>query len=455
MAHLARVPGEAPWSCSTTMLSGLWHTCLDLTRGGVKCRRSLTHSIWRTACFRAQRIIVMPLPAFNTSMTLYPSDSSFALGGQHYEGFPILVDSSGVIVEVVVLFFVDELLGRSGAKDLKTWAAYGRHMYDYFGYLEGRFAWDHLPAQGSGDVPPISHWVRWCQKVVGNQAGYINDKRATVERFYEWAYRVGRIPALPFTLSDAISPSADARLIHTSSTQGRRSTSSLHLREPRRLEKVLTRGQIEIALRESTNPTHQTVFYLGVTAGLRAEELASFPASYVSDCSKLSSKVKTVPIRLDPAHMSTKNDKSRTVRVSVACMNALWQYRASVRPRLLARAGGQGQASLFLTRSGVPFVEDGFVAPFARLGAKIGFHIHPHMLRHTFATHTLASLEELKHAGKFRGSPLVTLMRLLGHDSITTTSRYTHLLDEIDDVYGTRYHAEIDALALGYLDAAK
>ncbi|MDR0226046.1 MAG: tyrosine-type recombinase/integrase [Burkholderiaceae bacterium] len=387
-------------------------------------------------------------------MTLYPSDSSFAVGGQHYEGFPILVDSSGAIVEVVLHFFVDELLGRSGAKDLKTWAAYGRHMYDYFGYLEERFEWDHIPAPGSGDVPPLSHWVRWCQVVAGNQPGYINHKRATVERFYEWAHRVGRIPTIPFTRHAAISASADARLVHASSTQGRRSTSSLYLREPRRLERVLTRGQIDSALKEARNPTHHAAFYLGLTAGLRAEELATFPVKCVSDCSKLSSKVRTVPVRLDPAYMSTKNDKARTVRISVACMNALWQYKAVVRPRLLARAPKREEhAPLFLTRSGRPFVDDGFVAPFARLGAKVGFHIHPHMLRHTFATHTLASLEDLKHAGKFRGSPLVTLMRLLGHDSITTTSRYTHLLDAIDDVYGTRYQAEIDALAKSYLDA--
>lgn len=386
-------------------------------------------------------------------MTLYPSDSSFAVGGQHYEGFPLLVDSSGTLVEIVLLFFVDELLGRSGAKDPKTWATYGRHMYDYFGYLESRFAWDHLPAQGSGDVPPLSHWVRWCEKVAKNQASYINSKRATIERFYEWAHRVGRIPALPFTREDAVSPSVDGRLTHASSTQGRRSTSSLHLREPRRLEKVLTRGQIDTALTKATNPTHRAALYLGLTAGLRAEELVTFPEKHIVDCSKLSSKVQTVPVRLDPADLETKNDKARTVRVSVACMNTLWKYRMAVRPALLARAEVRQQHNpLFLTRDGVPFVADGFVAPFARLGAKAGFHIHPHMLRHTFATHTLASLEELKHAGKFKGSPIVTLMRLLGHDSITTTSRYTHLLNSIDDVYGTRYQSEIDDLALSYLN---
>lgn len=389
-------------------------------------------------------------------MTLYPSDARFAVGAQHYEDFPILVDASGVVVEVVLLFFVDELLGRAGARDLKTWAAYGRHMYDYFGYLEGRFAWDHVPAEGSGDVSPLAHYVRWCDATVGNQPGYINDKRATVERFYEWAQRVERIDELPFNREEVTSRNADRRLSNASATQGRRSVSSLYLRESDEPYNILTRSQIDIALQAAKNPTHRAILYLGLTAGLRAEELATFPTHYVIDCSKLPAKVKTVPVALNPADMSTKNDVKRTVRVSMACMNLLWQYREAVRPRLRSCAPEISDPKpLFLTRFGLPFVEDGLVNPLSRLGERVGFHIHPHMLRHTFATHTLASLEELKHAGKLKGSPLVILKGLLGHSSITTTSAYLHLLDSIEDVYGTRYQAEIDALALGYLNEGR
>lgn len=391
------------------------------------------------------------LSSSNKPMRIYSSDSSFTVGGQNYEGFPILVDSTGAIVEAVLLFFVDELLGRSGAQDIKTWETYARHIYDYFGYLENRFAWDHIPAEGSGDVAPLAHYVRWCASTVGNQPGYINDKRATVERFYEWALRVGRIHELPFTRNEVISFGATGRLSHISATRGRRSASSLYLREPNGPVEVLSRSQIDIALEAVRNPTHRAQIYLGLTAGLRSEELSTFPTKYVVDCSKLPANIKTVPVTLDPADMSTKNDKRRSVRVSVACMNLLWQYREVVRPRLRARAPRSSEsAPLFLTRYGVPFENDGLVTPLSRLGIRVGFHIHPHMLRHTFATHTLASLEELKHAGKLMGSPLVIVQRLLGHEQISTTSRYLHLLDSIEDVYGTRYQAEIDALASGY-----
>jgi site-specific recombinase XerD len=389
-------------------------------------------------------------------MTLYPSDERFAVGGQHHQGFPILVDTSGAVVEVVLLFFVDDLLGRAGARDAKTWAAYGRHLYDYFGYLEGRFAWDHVPAEGSGDVSPLAHYVRWCDATVGNQPGYINDKRATVERFYEWAQRVGRIDALPFARDDVRSHNSGGRLAHASAVKGRRSSSNLHLREADKPYKVLTRGQIDTVFDATKNATHRAMLYLGLTAGLRAEELATFPAKYVVDCSKLHKRVRTVSVTLCPSEMSTKNSKRRTVKVSVPCMNALWQYRKAVRSRLKLRASdGEDPKALFLTRFGVPFVEDGLVAPLARLGERVGFHIHPHMLRHTFATHTLAALEDLKRAGKLKGSPLVILKNLLGHESITTTSDYLHLLDSIEDAYGTRYQEEIDALAIGYMNEAQ
>jgi site-specific recombinase XerC len=70
------------------------------------------------------------------------------------------------------------------------------------------------------------------------------------------------------------------------------------------------------------------------------------------------------------------------------------------------------------------------------------------MLRHSFATHTLASLEDLKRAGRLRGSPIILLSELLGHESTATTMRYLHFIDKIDDAFSTGYQAEIDALAI-------
>lgn len=385
-------------------------------------------------------------------MNFYLSDSSFRIRGQSYAGFPILVDARGCIVEVALLFFVDELLGRSGASDWKTWDCYGRYLYDFFGYVEAKkIDWRRIPELGSGDVSPLAHYITWCQKTVGNEPGYINDKVGLIKRFYRWAMKVGLVSALPFSDIEVVSAHSGGMLAHLSDSAGKQASTNLKLREPKKIIKVLTRGQIDLVLRETRNATHSSMLHLGLSAGLRAEEIASFPKKYIVDCGKLSEKIKSIPVFLSPRDMDIKNDDARTVRVSVGCMNRLWQYRQAVRPMLESKSNTGTSGALFLTRYGAPFVSDGVLAPLTRLGQRIGFHVHPHMLRHTFATHTLASLEDLKRKGILKSSPIVVLKGLLGHSSILTTSKYLHLLDSIDDAYGTLYQSEIDLLVQGYL----
>jgi len=370
------------------------------------------------------------------------SDKNFEVGGQSYEGFPLLYDSHGHIVKPALHFFVDHLIRNAKAKDLKTWAAYGQHLYDFFGYLEAKaLPWDYIPLEGSGDVPPVSHYVRWCESDVGNCVTYINDKVGTIERFYRWAQRVGRISELPFqeVLLDQ----------HGAGPKSRSGPSTnLRLTEHDRYTDVLSTWQIEQLMARTTNATHAAAIQLALSAGLRAEELVTFPVSRVVDCAALHHKVRSVKVWLDPSEMSIKFDKPRMVVVSTACMNRLWQYKETTRRRLLRGSSGPAPASLLLTKDGAPFVADGLVAPMSRLGKKLGFKLHPHLLRHTFATHMLASLDAMKLQGKFKGSPLVTVRDLLGHSSILTTMRYVHALDALEDIHSTAYQEEIDEAAL-------
>lgn len=389
-------------------------------------------------------------------MNLYLSDESFMVSGQSYPGFPILIDADGKVVEIALRFFVKYLLEESAATDLKSWSTYGQHLYDYFGYLEAKgLSWDHIPSSDSGELSPAAHYRNWCKSTVGNSHGYINDKLGTVTRFYKWAHKEALIESVPYQLRAIKSTRRDnGHLSHVRGDGQEVQTSTLSLPEPEKTLQVLTRTQVDALLTGATNPTHRAVIHLGLSAGLRAEELASFPAHYVVDCSKLPPNVRSVRVRLNPKEMDTKNNKARTVRVSVSCMNVLWQYRAITR-EMLRRRSSVDDAALFLTRFGRRFEADGFAKPLGRIGMRLGIYVHPHMLRHTFATHTLAALEDLKRAGKLRGSPLILLMRLLGHSSVTMTSRYLHFIDEIDDEYGTRYQAEIDAIAFALLDKSE
>ena len=60
-----------------------------------------------------------------------------------------------------------------------------------------------------------------------------------------------------------------------------------------------------------------------------------------------------------------------------------------------------------------------------KVGEQIGLDLHPHMLRHTFATNMLNN-----------GADLVSVKDLLGHESLNTTSIYTHVSDDkIREIY--------------------
>jgi integrase/recombinase XerC len=115
-------------------------------------------------------------------------------------------------------------------------------------------------------------------------------------------------------------------------------------------------------------------------------------------------------------HVLGKGSKRRSVPLGEAAAQAVQAWLA-LRPRLERPGAGDGQA-LFLSERGTRLS-----APQIRvrlrqraLRAGIPTHVHPHMLRHSFASHVLQSSGDLR-----------AVQELLGHASITTTQVYTRL----------------------------
>jgi integrase/recombinase XerD len=119
-----------------------------------------------------------------------------------------------------------------------------------------------------------------------------------------------------------------------------------------------------------------------------------------------------------------KGGKERIVPLGRTAVKVLEDYLAASRPMLVSACGGSGagpsdpSAWLFLTQSGQKLDRTNIWRIVKRCARKAGIRkrISPHTLRHSFATHMLS-----------RGADLRTLQELLGHASIATTQRYTHV----------------------------
>ena len=108
--------------------------------------------------------------------------------------------------------------------------------------------------------------------------------------------------------------------------------------------------------------------------------------------------------------------KGRKARVIPVGRHAREAIRAWLEVR--AELAGAGESALFVSRRGRRIAARTVQARFARraLESGIGVHVHPHMLRHSFATHLLESSGDLR-----------AVQELLGHADIGTTQVYTHL----------------------------
>lgn len=133
----------------------------------------------------------------------------------------------------------------------------------------------------------------------------------------------------------------------------------------------------------------------------------------VSECSGLN----VADCLLDDGYLRVfgKGGKERIAPISGAALAALRGYLATGRPHLTK--AGKPASAVFLNNRGSRLTRQSIHAIVARAGAAIGVDdLHPHTLRHSFATHMLAG-----------GADLRVIQEILGHSDISTTQIYTHV----------------------------
>jgi len=124
-----------------------------------------------------------------------------------------------------------------------------------------------------------------------------------------------------------------------------------------------------------------------------------------------------IDLEAGEAHVLGKGSKRRTVPVGSKAVEALQRWLA-VRGAPSPNAEGKAQPALFVGRHGTRLTAQSIWQRLKRrsLLAGLATPVHPHMLRHSFASHVLQSSGDLR-----------AVQELLGHANITTTQVYTRL----------------------------
>lgn len=209
--------------------------------------------------------------------------------------------------------------------------------------------------------------------------------------FYAWLGRNGSIahdpcagirpPKSPKRLPATLSPDEAARLLDAASAPGE--------------------GVGAVPGAEDLDQRDSAIFELFYSSGLRLAELAALNLDCLSD------------LRDGEVRVTGKRNKTRVVPVGAQARQAIEAWLVQ-RP-LLAAAD---EPALFVSRRGCRLSMRAIQSRLAIRAQAAGLprRVHPHLLRHSFASHVLQSSGDLR-----------AVQEMLGHSSIASTQIYTHL----------------------------
>jgi integrase len=341
-----------------------------------------------------------------------------------------------------------------------TVTTYAWALYDYLSWVEANgHAWEDPWLTKSPRCSLLAEYRKWqvklseiCQRPSERTIRFY---LKICDQFYRWA------EDSKLLIGATQQPNAESENSNLSVSAWRHGL-RLEGRRPLRLPiKVLSIGDIQRAVAAAKTHTCRLMIVLGLSTGLRRSEIISFPKDLIFDPIPGVLEVGSrLPVELHQRRpgaageslMQLKGGVSRKIFVPATVMRALYEYCAFgervAYERKYSQKYGSAPERLFISRLGEPYGKKYLNQACKQIGDASGLHVHPHMLRHTFAAHELAQESQRRTPT----NALIWLRDRLGHASIETTTIYTNLLSELDDTVITQYQTMLSGLADGRRD---
>lgn len=377
-------------------------------------------------------------------MELVWATSSFKIAGHSYAGFPILLwDSMASCAPVNEFLRASLLRGEIGSR--RSWESTGRALYDYFSFLQAHsLHWKDVDRGEKKDL--VTGYRDYCRDTCSLATSTIRQRVRYVCEFYDFSLKNKWTEKLPY---NEVSREVKSRSFNS----GRHPIASKTVLVKdvlpvltKSLPRFLRMSEVKELLTHAQNPHHRMMIRFALHTGLRQDEIASFPTAYVFNPEKGKNTSRNIQIRLDPRDgtgMRTKRSKMRDIFISRRFMLELHAYLTKMRGERSTLANSNAK-ELFLNHRGEPYADFGksICRTIRNIGKKVSIVVSTHMLRHTYATQTLLSLQKNSEI-----EPLVFLQRQLGHSSIQTTMVYLHLVNALADEAVLAYDDELANLS--------
>jgi len=239
----------------------------------------------------------------------------------------------------------------------------------------------------ANDVTPthLAGHIRSLHRNHGLQTSSVARHLSTIRMFFRFLHASNKVDQDP------------ARLLETP-TRWKRLPDVL---SPKKMKQLIEAADSDSGRLWQRDKALVELMYAG---GLRASEVAGIKPQDINET-------------LWVVMVTGKGGKQRLVPIGVPAQQAVKQYRDELRPSLLRFDDDRHEGRLLLSNTGRPLERVAIWQIIGRMAKRAGLHhVHPHTLRHSFATHMLAG-----------GADLRVVQELLGHSDIGATQIYTHI----------------------------